>query len=108
VQPEMRPYFYPEQHVEDPAHVSDVKRTAERRLGEMFVRIDGLLGEGPYLLGQQYSAADPYLFMLVRWGRRLKAPPRELPNLARHADRMLARPAIRRTLDREGIVAPFI
>jgi glutathione S-transferase len=108
VQPEMRAYFYPERHVEDPAHVSDVKRTAEHRLEEMFVKIDGLLGEGPYLLGQKYSAADAYLLMLVRWGRGMMTPPRGLPNLARHAERLLGGPAIRRTLDREGIVAPFI
>jgi glutathione S-transferase len=104
----MRAYFYPEQHVEDPAHVSDVKRTAEHRLEEMFVKIDGLLGEGPYLLGHKYSAADPYLLMLVRWGRGMMTPPRGLPKLARRAERLLVRPAIRRTLDREGIVAPFI
>ena len=108
VQPEMRPYFYPEQHVEDPAHAGDVKRTAERRLGEMFARIDAQLGAGPFLLGERYSAVDPYLLMLVRWGRGWKQPPRELPNLGKHAERVLARPAIARTFEREGLKAPFV
>jgi glutathione S-transferase len=108
VQPEMRPYFYPEQHVEDPAHVDDVKRTAERRLGEMLARIDAQLGAGPYVMGERYTAVDPYLLMLVRWGRGWKSPPRGLPNLAKHAERVLARPAIAKTLEREGLKAPFI
>ena len=108
VQPEMRPYFYPEQHVEDPSHVDDVKRTAERRLGEMFARIDAQLGAGPYALGEAYSAVDPYLLMLVRWGRGMKSPPRELPNLARHAERVLGRPAIQRTFAREGLAPPLV
>ncbi len=108
VQPEMRPYFYSEQHVEDPAHASDVKRTAERLLGEMFARIDAQLGAGPYLLGERYSAVDSYLLMLMRWGRGWAKPPRELPNLAKHAARMLARPAIQRTFEREGLSAPLL
>ena len=108
VQPEMRPYFYPEQHVSDPARAGDVKRTAEKRLAEMFDKIDTLLGAGPYLLGERYSAADPYLLMLVRWTRAMERPARELPNLARHAERVLAREAIRRTFEREGLGAPFV
>ncbi len=108
VQPEMRPYFYPEQHVSDAAHVADVKDTAERRLRAMFETIDAQLGAGPWLLGESYSAADPYLLMLVRWTRAMKRPARDLPNVARHAERVLARPAVRATFERERIVAPFV
>jgi len=108
VQPEMRPYFYPEQHVADPAHAADVKRTAERRLAEMFDRIAALLGDGPFLLGERYSAVDPYLLMLVRWTRGMTRPAREVPNLARHAERVLAREAVRRTFEVEGLTAPFV
>ena len=104
----MRPYFYPEQHVSDPAHAEDVKRTAERRLAEMFDRIDALLGAGPFLLREHYTVADPYLLMLVRWTRAMKRPARALPNLARHAERVLAREAIRRTFDSEHLTAPFV
>jgi glutathione S-transferase len=108
VQPEMRPYFYPEQHVRDPAHADDVKQTAERRLGEMFALIDAQLGAGPYLLGETYSAVDSYLLMLARWGRGWKKPASGLSNLGKHLERVLARPAIQRTFEREGISAPFV
>jgi glutathione S-transferase len=108
VQPEMRPYFYPEQHVADAAHADDVKRTAERRLFDMFAIIDGQLGDGPYLLGDTYSAVDPYLVMLVRWTRNATSPARLRPNLARHAERVLARPAVQKAFDVEGIAAPFV
>ena len=108
VQPEMRPYFYPEQHVGDAAHATDVKETAERRLAEMFERIDAQLGDGPFVLGRRYSAADPYLLMLVRWTRAMKRPARLLPNIARHAERVLAREAVRRTFEEERLSAPYI
>jgi glutathione S-transferase len=108
VQPEMRPYFYPEQHVSSIGHAADVRDTAEQRLADMFTRINAQLSEGPYLLGEQYSAADPYLLMLVRWTRAMKRPARMLPNLARHAERVLAREAVRQTFAREGLPAPFV
>jgi glutathione S-transferase len=108
VQPEMRPYFYPEQHVTDSAHAPDVKDTAERRLRAMFEKIDALVGTGPWVLGARYSAVDPYLLMLMRWTRNMKRPARDLPNLARHAERTLARPAVQKAFEREGLGAPFL
>jgi glutathione S-transferase len=108
VQPEMLPYFYPERYVTDPSLVGDVKRTAERRLEDLFDRIDQLLGAGPYLLGDRYTAADPYLLMLMRGTRGMSRPPRALPNLARHADRLLGREAILRTLAAENVGPPFV
>jgi glutathione S-transferase len=45
----------------------------------------------PYLLGETYTIADPYLYMLAGWY------PEELPqlkSLARHARLMRARPAV--------------
>jgi len=50
---------------------------------------------GPYVLGREYSVADPYLYMLASW-----YPPglpelhARLPALAAHARLMLGRPAI--------------
>jgi glutathione S-transferase len=108
VQPEMRPYFYAAQHAGDPAHIADVKETASRRLRAMFEVIDQQLGQGPYLLGDRYSAADPYLTMLMRWTRNMTKPARTLPHLAAHAERVLARPQVKLTFEREGIAAPFL
>jgi glutathione S-transferase len=108
IQPEMRTFFYPDQHVGVPAHVADVKETAEKRLGEMFALVDRQLGTGPYLLGERYSAADPYLMMLVRWGRNLKNPARNFGNLRAHAERVLARPRIKATIEHEGLTPPLI
>jgi glutathione S-transferase len=108
IQPEMRPYFYAEQHTQDPARVGDVKATADRRLRAMFEVVDEQLGDGPWLLGDRYSAADPYLTMLVRWTRNMTRPARTLPNLAAHAERVLARPKVKLTFERELKAPPFI
>src|SRR4051794_29775779 len=68
-QAEFRAWFYPEEHVTDPTAAATVKQAAATRLNGMFDRIAAQLGEGPWLLGARFSAADLFLLMLTRWGR---------------------------------------
>ncbi len=51
----------------------------------------------------RFSAVDCYGFVFWGWGMRAGLPMRELRNYAAHKDRMLARPAVRRVLEREGV-----
>lgn len=106
-QAEYRAYFYPHEHVPDAAAAPLVKSAAEARLGIMFDRIADQLGAGPWLLGERFSAADLFLFMLVRWGRGLQRPPRTLPALGALAARVVARPAVLAALASEGLSDPL-
>ncbi len=72
----------------------------------MFDRIEAQLGAGPWLLGRVFSAADLFLFMLIRWGRAMPRPPRMLPGLAGLAERVVARPAVRAVFEAEGLEGP--
>ena len=103
-QAEYRAWFYPWEHVADRAMAETVKQAAAERLGRMFNVIADQLGDGPWLLGERFSAADLFLLMLVRWGRAMPHPPRDLPPLAGHATRVLARPAVQAAL----AAAPFV
>jgi glutathione S-transferase len=107
-QSEYRAWFYPWEHVTDPAMAESVKQAAGARLGRMFELIANQLGDGPWLLRERFSAADLFLLMLVRWGRAMPHPPRSLPPLACHAQRVLARPAVRATFAAEGLMEPFV
>lgn len=102
-QAEYRAYFYPHEHVADPDAAPLVKQAAETRLGAMFDRIAAQLGAGPWLLGERFSAADLFLFMLVRWGRGMPRPPRSLAPLAGLAERAAARPAVLAAVEAEGL-----
>ncbi len=106
-QAEYRPWFYPGQHVIDHAADATVKQAAGERLGRMFTLIADQLGDGPWLLGNRFSAVDLFLFMLMRWGRAMPSPPRLRSPLAAHAERVLARPAVQATLAAEGLTEPF-
>jgi glutathione S-transferase len=106
-QAEFRAWFYPEQHVADPAAAGSVKQAAGARLGRMFAVIAAQLGNGPWLLGDTFSAADLFLLMLVRWGRAMPAPPRDMPVLGAHATRVMRRPAVAAAFAAEGLAEPF-
>lgn len=106
-QAEYRAWFYPNEHVTDEAAAPTVKAAAEKRLNHMFDVISEQLGDKTWLLGDRFSAADLFLFMLIRWGRGMPRPPRSIPNLKALADRVLARPAVQETLRDEGIQEPF-
>ena len=62
------------------------------------------LGNREWALGS-YSIADIHLFRLFwRFTNSLKPPRGSFPNLEAHHDRMLARPAVRRTIEVEQAI----
>jgi glutathione S-transferase len=76
-----------------PEHVIDVWRIAETKLGGR----EWALGD--------YSIVDIHLFRLFwRMANSLKPAPDTLPNLFRHYDRMLIRPAVKRTIEIESSI----
>jgi glutathione S-transferase len=108
LQTQFRAWFYPHEFVADPAYVDSVKRATSIRIAKTFAIFTAHLDINTWLLGDQFSAADLYLFMFARWGRALPNPPRLSPALARHAAAVAARPAVQEALKVEGIAEPFI
>ena len=59
------------------------------------------LAKQPFLLGEKFSAADAYLFAVLRWAPRVELP---LPQpLQQFMERMRARPAVAEALKVEGL-----
>ncbi len=110
LQAELLTYFYPERLADDVEAAAQVKKHAEARVGRMLDLIDATLGEhgASYLLGERYSAVDPYLLMLSRWTRMMHYPAREREHLGRFLRGMLERPAVQRVFAQEGLHAPLV
>jgi glutathione S-transferase len=73
-------------------HAKEVYRLADRRLGN------------GWALGH-YSIADIHLFRLYwRFANSLKPAPETFPNLTAHYARMMARPAVQRTIEIETAI----
>jgi glutathione S-transferase len=105
-------YFYPERMVDegDAAAAAQVKKRAEVRVGPMLDQLDQQLAShgGPWLLGESFSAVDPYALMLGRWTRNFARPARSLPQLGPYLQRMLARPAVQRAFATEKLPPPLV
>jgi glutathione S-transferase len=54
--------------------------------------------EGPWVMGEQYTVADPYLFTMSSWLEGDGVDINDLPIIKDHFERMSARPAVQRAL----------
>lgn len=110
LQPALISYFYPDRYVRDAEVVSQVKDCAEARVGAAIDILEAELASHgkPWLLGDAYSALDPYALMLCRWTRNFHRPARSLPALGAYVQRVLGRPAVQRMYASEGLQPPLV
>lgn len=105
-------YFYGGRMVDDgnATAAAQVKAHAEAKIGGMLDQIDAQLAShgGPWLLGQAYSAVDPYTLMLCRWTRGFARPARARPHIGPYLQRVLARPAVQRAFAAEKLAPPLV
>lgn len=62
-----------------------------------------LAANGPYLLGELFTGADLFLFLLTRWGSRLKRRWWDATTLGNHYRTIKTRPAIERVFEQEQL-----
>jgi glutathione S-transferase len=91
-----------ERWADDPAARAELKRKAPEVLAACFQLIEETLFVGPWVMGETYSIADPYLFTLTEWLPAHRIDSSRYPNIDAHLHRMLDRPAVQATLDAES------
>ncbi|HYH21082.1 MAG TPA: glutathione S-transferase N-terminal domain-containing protein [Azospirillum sp.] len=102
VHPAFAHIFRPERFADDASAHPAIKETGRRVFFDHLKEIDGLLAGKEWAQGS-FTVCDPYLLVFYWWGMRIELPVAELPNYTAHKQRMLARPAVRRAIEREGI-----
>ncbi|HET6546041.1 MAG TPA: glutathione S-transferase family protein [Rhodanobacteraceae bacterium] len=103
LQPAFRQWFYPADFgaVEREA---EVKAIARGRIETEWDRLQAHLATaGPWVLGRDFSIADLYATMLMRWSRNMPKPADAWPALAALAGRVKARPSWRELNRIEGL-----
>lgn len=105
-------YFYPHRSVDaaDAHAAAQVKAHAEAKVGTLIGQLEAALAAhgGNWMLGETYSALDPYVLMLCRWTRGFARPARSLPHLKGYLQRVLARPAVQRAFATEKLLPPLV
>lgn len=105
-------YFYPERWVKEgnAEGAAEVKAKAQEKVGGLLDQLDALVADngGPWVLGQEYSALDAYVFTLCRWTRNFpQGKARERAHLGPYLQRMSERAAVQRVFEAEKLSAPF-
>jgi glutathione S-transferase len=88
---------------DDPAAFEAMKKKVPQSVGACFALIEKGMLRGPWVMGDAYTIADPYLFTLARWMELDGVDPNAFPRVLDHRDRMAERPAVQRALKSEGL-----
>lgn len=83
--------------------ITDVKDTAGVRLRNIFGIVDAQLEGRDFMVGNQRSGADAFVYIMTRWLPYTAFTLAELPHLKRHFETFRDDPAIVRAEEEQGI-----
>jgi glutathione S-transferase len=75
---------------------ADMKRKVPHTVGASFALIERDMLKGPWVMGEQYTICDPYLFTLALWLEGDGVDLAALPKVTDHRKRMSERPAVQK------------
>ena len=83
---------------DDPAAQEAMAAKVTANMGDCFELIENTMIAGPYVMGETYSIADPYLFTISGWLEGDGVDIARFPKVLAHRDRMAKRPAVKAAL----------
>lgn len=82
----------------------DYKVIARDNLTTAFALLEKQLGGKQYLMGDSFTVADAYLFVVLNWARLQKIDIAQWPNVKAFRDRVAARPKVHEAMQAEGLI----
>jgi glutathione S-transferase len=83
------------------AALEAMQRRVPSSVTECFELIEHGMLKGPWVMGDDYTVCDPYLFALSRWLDGDKADLSKLPRVVEHRQRLSERASAKRALDEQ-------
>ena len=90
-----------ERWADDPAAIAEMNRKMPEVVLDSFSLIEREMFAGPFVMGDQYTICDPYLFTFAQWMEVDRVNPDALPKLRDHRQMMLQRPAVQKAIAEE-------
>jgi glutathione S-transferase len=88
----------------NPATTEEYKPQVRAKLAERFAWVNEQLEGKQYLMGEQFSVADGYLFVVSNWGQYVGVEVSGFANLVAFRARVAARPAVIAAMTAEGLL----
>lgn len=88
----------------NPATPEEYKKIAIDKLLGRLKHVDAQLAGKSYLMGDDFSVADGYLFTVTNWAPRVGVDISGLANIAAFRARMMTRPAVQAAMKAEGFM----
>ncbi len=88
----------------NPAVPAEAKGVFVESFSNRLSQLAAALGDNDYILGEQYSVADAYLFTILGWCPFFEFDLSPWPTLQAFQGRVGARPAVQKALKEEGLV----
>jgi glutathione S-transferase len=79
----------------------DMKRKIPQSVGACFQLIETTMLRSPFVMGESYGIADPYLFTLSQWLEGDGVDLSSIPRVVEHRARMRELPSVMRALEEE-------
>jgi glutathione S-transferase len=83
---------------------AETKAAALERLQSRLKWVDGELAGKQYLMGDQFTVADAYLFVVTNWGQYVGLDLAPYANIVAYRARVGARPAVIAAMKAEGLI----
>ena len=88
----------------NPAISDDAKGVFRTKLHERFKWVEEQLAGKQFLMGDQFTVADAYLFTVSNWGQHVGVDLSGYPDLVAYRGRIAARPAVQEAMKAEGLL----
>ena len=88
----------------NPATTDDGRTAAKEKVGGRLKWVEGELAGKQYLMGDNFTVADAYLFTVTNWAGHTGMDLSPYPNLLAYRARVAARPAVIRAMTAEGLL----
>ncbi len=86
---------------DDPAAIAEMQRKAPEAVAENYGLVENDMLRGPWVMGDDYTVCDGYLFTLSQWLEDDKVDPDRFPKVKAHRERVGERPQVKLALERE-------
>lgn len=88
----------------NPTFPEDAKQVVKNQLASRIGTVADHLAQQPYLLGEQFTVADAYLFVTLGWCSHVGIDLSRWPVLKSYSEKIAGRPAVRKAMQEQGLI----